>query len=831
MEDNTFLVKFPGLRYITLGPAVIDAFLVKAHTNYLNKDLDILSPDGKTKLNAALYRPSIKSFKAPTDINTDTQIAEFHCEGYDNNTGSTGKISPTFQSKAISILPTKITRTNTFVSRSLQIVDDDDVIKYAYLIGTKDGINDLTQGYETSFHEKEDLSFNKPDKNNDKYALFSVRCDPVPQVITFTFYFYTTVPVKDKIDPKTNSNFAYIGSYQAQYNPYSSSVTNIVTVANWTDMYYDIDDSTKEHQFIYAKDVNDVRMDLGKPMNEILYDYYTDHRTSSNTTYSYIVPEPGYNKKDKDSTMWMFYDVTDIAVKHTFQKANTFFTKYLYEDPDSSWPEPEYSLNEYYHSDWSTIVKVQGTPASALFSSNHNNSLWDVGWNGSNVCYIFNSHPFTFCAYSHKDQNVWDGKKYCSSNGHWSEMGNLQKLSTTNEWDVNEDTFTFTFPINFLFVAGKDVHSTVAEKNDMGWGPTGPKLDNSIRFWQGNALTTNYSYATAKITRTCASQKLNHSEYQIVPYFYQNGFNGLNCNVKHVKEVTVTNEQYSQVNAISYAEYTSGTIGACVPTPAYSTFQSKKDREEIPLYKGANKVTFKTDNGALYIIKVEYMYPNAVIWLHSGKYGIATSTVNLSKTTVPECGVYIPSGSNEDGTFAYQVTFGVGQNTVKCLGGDERNRGYFVGTGGKTTIDITFDIDATDEWKKSLQTPVYSVAVYTLDETAFDSESDMLSKIKQLTQNINGLVTDSTTISQLNQYVVFNTAKVYEEKQYVMAGEECDDIRFFVSRYMFKPSLCIETFGSYTYNSTNIKGFDGNLVMEKTYTGDTFTVPCVTKQN
>lgn len=92
MANNTFLVKFPGLRYITLGPAVIDAFLVKAHTNYLDQDLDIFSPDGKTQWNAALYRPSIKSFKAPTDINTDSQIAEFHCEGYDNNTGSIGKV-------------------------------------------------------------------------------------------------------------------------------------------------------------------------------------------------------------------------------------------------------------------------------------------------------------------------------------------------------------------------------------------------------------------------------------------------------------------------------------------------------------------------------------------------------------------------------------------------------------------------------------------------------------------------------------------------------------------------------------------------------------------
>lgn len=857
-------VRFPGFKYTTKGPTVIDAFIVKAISNYDNKELDLYNTDGvKLKTwdieSEDLYIP-VKSDKCVLFTSEPQQRQVIHTR--------TKSITKNISSDSIGAY---------FNAESEQYINEQEkTVEYRYVI-TRNSLSEFL----TSINVKEPSSLDDDDlqldvfensKNEkiedvseDANALFTVNVVSVPQIITFTFYLYTQLPEDAAIIPQEEGPFAYIGSYEVKYNPYARDTDLVVTVAPSTYMYLDVNNITTSYsvckqnsnfsKVLYTRD--QVVQDIENGEN-CMSDY--KYKTDGATPFDCIaIPGDKYNNQDGSVTSKSNFCILGMKTVNL-----NYTIKFI--DNDINQPQIQYLFSKKLEYNLESINAPEQFEQKVLSvtSKKTNNYLEKNGDCASTLDFLYDdtqrqcSKKYPYYIWPLKNKSCSDKKKYLIYSNTLAESfkrfwvtGNIAVIGDTEDLElkgyVNTRSYLYknTFQYNFdsetntatiegdvFVVKDPGLFSTINKKKRRD---TKPNYRNAYKEEIQNFTTVsndticNFSTRFAWVQATYEPYPKNQSDYKVVPYIMQNGTEESQPNVTWQQNLNVfetdgatTKKPIDSFNKIvktvvSY-DY---DYNKQEEISARSSFQAV-DSDNIPLYQGNSVIKFTANKDQLYIIKVELV--------NSHVYNYKINNDDLENPVV----------SSRLGDI--EVYFQSGVITYTPLTG-QLNKAYYIGNGAQAEVAVNFNITPKDSSSSEdsgsssssdsskFPDPVYSVAVYQADNIEeFKSQFGWPSEeglINLTTVKSN----DGESVNQyklLDQCIVFNQAKVIEESNWILYDEKIEDAddnvhyeqRFipYVSRYMFPPDKCVETRGVYQMGSKSVKDFQGQVKIQQVKT-------------
>ena len=842
-------VRFPGFKYTTKGPTVIDAFIVKAVSNYDNKELDLYDTDGvKLKTwdtnSVDLYIP-VKSDKCVlfTSESQQRQVTPTR----------TKSITKNISSEYIGAY---------FNAESEQYINEQEkTVEYRYVItrnSLSESLTSINVGGLSSLDD-DDLQLNVfensknekiEDVSEDANALFTVNTVSVPQIITFTFYLYTQLPEDRQITPNEGGPFAYIGSYEIKYNPYARDTDLVVTVASSTNMYLDVDNITirypvckRQSEFskvLFTQDQVVKDIEDGK-------NYMTDYTYKTDSNFDCVaIPGDDYNdyKGGINSGKLCALGMKTVSLKYTQN-----FT-----DDDITYPQIKYLFNnnklQYTLASISSREPSQFEHTRLMVSSKKTN-IFTTDGHAYTLDFLYDdvekqfNKKYPYYIWPLKKSNCSDKKKYLIYSitpkeifgqflkpiGAIADVGDSKtkvfRGYATSRYYTWKNQFQYNFdPETKIATISGDVFAVKDPVKYWDKDGLGNRNDCKSEIQKFTTISEdticNFTTKYAQVQATYGTNFKNQSDYKVVPYIMQNGTEESqpnvtwmrNLNVFETDGATTKNPLNSFNKIIKTVTWDDGSKQEEIP--ARSSFQAV-DSDNIPLYQGNSVIKFTADKDQLYIIKVELV--------NSHVYNYKIYNQNLEDPVV----------SSRQGDI--QVYFKSGVITY-IPSTNQLNKAYYIGNGAQAEVAINFTItpedsssSEDDSSSSSSDTvkypdPVYSVAVYQADnieefktQTGWPSEEGLIN-LTTVESN------DGESVIQYNlldQCIVFNQAKVVEESNWILYDEKVDGDyaqRFipYVSRYMFAPDKCVETREVYQMAAENVKDFQGQtkIVQVKT---------------
>lgn len=850
-------VRFPGFKYTTKGPTVIDAFIVKAVSNYDNKELTLYDTDGDTPL--ATY--TNKDLYIPTSSNKCVLFTP-ECQQRKIIHTRTKSITKNISSEDIGAY---------FNAESEQYINEQEkTIEYRYVI-TRESLSESLE----SANAKELSSINSLDDDNlelnvfensknekiekisdDINALFTVNVATVPQIITFTFYLYTQLPEDEEITPNEEGSFAYIGSYEVKYNPYARDTDLVVTVAPSIYMYLNVDAITTKYSVCkrkseFSKELfnqDQVVKDIEAGSN-----YMTDYKfkTGGSTPFDCIaIPGHDYNdhKGGINSGKLCALGMKTVHLNYSTEFIDTDIVypqiKYLFSDNKLNYKlesTQAFEPTQFEH----IVLSMSSKWTNNFLSSTEHAYTLDFLYDDTAKQFKKN-YPYYIWPLKNKDCS--DKQKYLIYSikpGEIFDLWKKQPIGTIAVIDNSPDlifrgyathrsykwqkTFNYTFDpeTNKATIKG----DVFAVKDPLKYWSIGDLVsrDDCKKAIQNfttvsNDTICNFNTRRAFVQATYESDPKNQSDYTVVPYIMQNGTEESQPNVTWIQNLNVFETDGSTTKApidsfnkiiktnVTYDESKQEEI------PARSSFQAV-DSDNIPLYQGNSVIKFTADQDKLYIIKVELV--------NSHVYNYIIHNYDLENPVV----------SSKLGDI--KVQFQSGAITYTPLN-NQLNKAYYIGNGAQAEVAINFNItpedssSSEDDYSSSssdsvkFPDPVYSVAVYQADSIEEFKSQLGWPKDPGLVKLTTVKSKDEESVNQydlLDQCIVFNQAKVVEESNWILYDEQIGDTDNYkqcfipyVSRYMFVPDKCVETRGVYQMAAKNVKDFQGQVKIQQVKT-------------